>query len=177
EHGDVGGQNGHRRQGILKVGQDHPREGGGQHQHHQPGGPGPPGLKHAGLEIRLVARQDGGHLLDILGDLFLQDVHGVVHGDDAHQAVLRVHNGQGQEVVFVQGLGHILLVVQGVGGDHMGIHDVPHHVVLLRQQNGADGEIPQQVAALVNDVADVDGLLVRAGAADALQGVLHGHGG
>ena len=159
------------------MGQDHPREGGGQHQHHQPGGPGPPGLKHAGLEIRLVARQDGGHLLDILGDLFLQDVHGVVHGDDAHQAVLRVHNGQGQEVVFVQGLGHILLVVQGVGGDHMGIHDVPHHVVLLRQQNGADGEIPQQVAALVNDVADVDGLLVRAGAADALQGVLHGHGG
>ena len=59
----------------------------------------------------------------------------------------------------------------------MGIHDVPHHVVFLRQQNGADGEIPQQVAALVNDVADVDGLLVRAGAADALQGVLHGHGG
>ncbi|CAN3965198.1 hypothetical protein HEAFMP_HEAFMP_10650, partial [Dysosmobacter welbionis] len=89
EHGDVGGQNGHRRQGILKVGQDHPSESGGQHQHHQPGGPGPPGLKHAGLEIRLVARQDGGHLLDVLGDLFLQDVHGVVHGDDAHKAVLR----------------------------------------------------------------------------------------
>ncbi len=34
-----------------------------------------------------------------------------------------------------------------------------------------------QVAAVVNDIADVDGLLVRAGAADALQGVLHGHGG
>ena len=159
------------------MGQDHPGEGGGQHQHHQPGRPGPPGLKHAGFQIGLVAGQDGGHLLDVLGGLLLQNVHGVVHGDDAHQPVLRVHNGQGQKVVLVQDLGHVLLVVQGVGGNHMGVHDVPDDVVLLRQQDGPDGEIPQQVAALINDVADVDGLLVRASAADALQGVLHCHGG
>ena len=33
------------------------------------------------------------------------------------------------------------------------------------------------MAPIVNDIADVDGLLVRASAADALQGVLHRHGG
>ena len=33
------------------------------------------------------------------------------------------------------------------------------------------------MAAIVNDIADVDGFLVRAGAADALQCVQHGHGG
>ena len=151
-------------------------KGGGEHQHQQPGGAGLPRLPYAGLQIRLVGGEDGGHLLDVLRDLFLQNVHGVVHGDDAHQTILRVHHRQRQEVVLAEGTGGGLLVVQGLHADEVALHDVADDVVLLRQQQRPDGQHADQVALFIDDITDVDGLLVRSGTADALEGVLHGHG-
>ncbi len=95
--------------------------------------------------------------------------------DDTHQTILHVHDGQGQEVVFVQGLGHILLVVHGAGPDHVGVHDVLNDVVLVGQQQVTDRQHTQQTAGGVGDVQDVDGLQLAADAADALEGILHRH--
>ena len=158
------------------MGENDTGEGGREHQHQQPGGAGLPGLPHAGFQIRLVGGEDGGHLLDVLRDLLLQNVHGVVHGDDAHETGLRVHHRQRQEVILAEGAGGGLLVVQGLDTDEVALHDVADDVVFLRQQQRPDGQHADQVALLIDDIADVDGLLVRTGAADALEGVLHGHG-
>jgi hypothetical protein len=50
------------------------------------------------------------------------------------------------------------------------LHDVADDVVVLRQQQRPDGDQADEMAAVVDDVADVDGLLVRPRAADALEG-------
>ena len=174
EHGDEADEHGVGGQGVFKTVDDKAGEGGREHQQQQPGQAALHRLPNPGAQIGLVRGQDGGHALEVLGGLLLHDVHGVVHGDDAHQAVLRVHHRQGQEAVFIQGLGHVLFVVHGPGVNHVGVHDVLNDVVLLRQEQGTDGHDAQQMAAGVGDIAVVDGLLVRSGAADAFDGVGHG---
>ena len=94
---------------------------------------------------------------------------------DAHQPALLVHHRHGQKVVPAQVLGHVLLVVHGGGGDDVGLHDVLDDVLLVRQNQGADGHQAQEMAAGIGDIADVDGLLVGARAADALDGIGYGH--
>jgi len=155
--------------------QDHARERGRQHQDHQPRQPGLPGGKNAGFQIGLVRRQHSGHLLKVLRGLLLDNVHGVVHGDNAHQALLLVHHRHGQEVVLAQGLGHVLFIIHGVHGHHIGVHDLLDQVVLLRQQQIPDGQHTQQMPGRIGDIQDVDGLQLTADTADALEGVLHRH--
>ena len=89
--------------------------------------------------------------------------------------MLLVHHGHGQKVVFAQTLGHVLLVVHSGNGNHVGFHDLLDGVLLIRQQQRADRDQSQQVAAGIGDIADIDGFLVNAGAPDTLERVGHGH--
>ena len=62
--------------------------------------------------------------LQVLGVLLLQDVQGVVDGDDAQQVPVVGHDGHGKQVVLGDVLGHVLLVVLGACGDHLARADV-----------------------------------------------------
>ena len=69
------------------MGGDHAGKGSGQHQNQQPRdallGVGP----HAGAKVGggVVIRENGGHLLHILGALVGQNVNGIVDGYDTHE--------------------------------------------------------------------------------------------
>ena len=155
--------------------QDHAGKGGRQHQDQQPRHTGFPRVEYTGAEIGLVGGQHSGHLLEVLGGLLLDNVHSVVDGDDTHQPLLQIHNGHGEEVVLAQRLSHVLLIVGGLGPHHVRIHDILDEIVLVRQQQVADGQHAQQAAGGIGDVQDVDGLQLAADAADALEGVRHRH--
>ena len=155
--------------------EDHAGKGGRQHQDHQPRDTGLPRVEHAGTQVWLVRGQHSRHTFKVLGGLFFDNVHSVVNGDDTHQTALLVHHRHGKEVVTAQCLCHFFLVVHGGGPDKVGVHQVFDEVVLLRQQQVADGQHAQQLALGVGDVEDVDGLHVAADAADALEGVRHRH--
>ena len=57
----------------------------------------------------------------------------------------------------------------------MRLHDILDDIVLVGEEDRAQGNDAEQLARGIHHIADVDGLLVRAGAADALEGVLHRH--
>ena len=155
--------------------QYHPRERGGQHQHHQPRQSRPPRGEHAGAEIRLVRGQHSRHLLEVLRCLLLDNVHSVIDGDDTHQPLFQIHNGHGEEVVLAQSLRHVLLIVRGLGPHHVRVHDLFNKVVLVRQQQIPDGQHAQQMPGGIGDVQDIDGLQLAADTADPLKGVRHRH--
>ena len=131
-------------------------------------------VPHAGLEVGLVARDDGGHLLDVLGVLILNDVDDVVDGDDADQALLLVAHGDGGQVIAAEIVGDGLLVVGGLGADDVGVHDVADDRALGRDDQLAQGNLSDEVALIVDDEAGIDGLLVDAGAADIVHGLADG---
>ena len=88
--------------------------------------------------LRLVAA-DTGDLLDILGALFLKDLHRVVVGDDAEQVLEFIDHRQRDEVVFQQHVRRFLLVG---GGQHALRADLTHDVA-HRRVPGVEGEIAE----------------------------------
>ena len=134
-----------------------------------------PGLDDAGLEVGLVGGEDGGHLLDVLGGLLLDDVDGVVNGDYAHQPLLRIHHRQRQEVVFAKSSCGLLLVRMGAYILYVGLHYIADNFVFSCQQQVLHGDNPQKLPSAVRNIAGVDGLLLHPRAAYALEGLFHGH--
>ena len=100
QHGNIGGEDGEGAEGVLKAGDDLAGKGGGDHQQQQPRNTGFEGVKGTGAEVGLVRRQHSRHLFHILRGLFLQNVDGVIDGDDTHQAIFCVHHGEGQKVIL-----------------------------------------------------------------------------
>ena len=128
------------------------------------------------FQVALFRRGHSGHDLHVLGGLFFHNVHGVVEGDDTHHPVFGIHNGQSQEVVFGEHFGDLFLVVLGGDGDDVGGHDLPDlRVVAFGQQQVLYGDDAQQRPVLIQHVAGIDGLFVHTLAADAQDGLLHGH--
>ena len=87
--------------------------------------------QHAGLEVGLFRGSHSGHLLKVLGGLLFHDVHHVVYRDDTHQTALLVHHGQGDKVVLHHPGHRFLLVLGGLGGDHVGLHQVGNKLLVL----------------------------------------------
>ena len=128
----------------------------------------------AGFHIILVARDDGGHLLDVLGVLILNDVNDIVDGDDADEAALFIADGDGGQVVTAEIVGDSFLIVRGGGADDIGIHDIADAGAFRRDNQLAQGNLTDEPALIVDDVAGVDGLLVDARAADVIHRLAHG---
>ena len=78
----------------FEFGDDESRQGGGEHQHEKPRRTTAKGRPHARLEIGAIGRGDGGHNFDVLGGLFAENVHDVVHRDDADKTLLAIDDGQ-----------------------------------------------------------------------------------
>ena len=125
-------------------------------------------LPGGGGEIGPLVRRHRRHDGKILRRLLRQNVHGVVHGDDAHHPPLAVQYRQGQQVVFRQEAGGLLPVCQGAHGDGVRGHQVCHGGGFLRRQQVHGGHAAQQLPPLQH-IAGVDGLPVDAGAADGIQ--------
>lgn len=90
----------------FKVGDDGRSERCGDHQQHQPRQAVRHQTPDAGFHIIFVARNDSGHLFDVLGVLILNDVHDIVDGDDADQAVFLIADGDGSQVVTAEVVGN-----------------------------------------------------------------------
>jgi len=106
----------------LKQGNHHRGEGGGDQAHQQPGEPFFQGF--SGAEVNAVVLGDTGEFIDIFGGFFLDDVDDVVHGDDPHQTVGVVHDGDGQQIVVGHNGGYFLLVRMRVHLVHIRLHDL-----------------------------------------------------
>ena len=158
------------------MGGDHAGKGSGQHQNQQPRdallGVGP----HAGAKVGggIVIRENGGHLLHILGALVGQNVDCIVDGDDTHEHALVVQNRHGGKVVALHLTGHILLVIRDLHGDHIVVHDVGNGRVQVGEQQAAGRHDAQQAVAL-HHIAGVHRLGVLALFADGVKGLAHGH--
>ena len=158
------------------MGGDHAGKGGRKHQDQQPWDAllcvGP----DAGAKVGggIVIRQNGGHLLHILGALVGQDVDCIVDGDDAHEHALVVQNGHCGKVVALHLTGHIFLIVRDLHCHHVVVHDLGNGNVPVRKQQAAGRDNTLQAVAL-HHVAGVHGLSVFALFADGIKGLLHGH--
>ena len=158
------------------MGGDHASEGGRQHQDEQPGDAllrvGP----DAGAEIGrcIVIRQNGRHLLHILGGLVGQNVDCIVDGDDADEHALVVQDRHGREVVALHLTGHILLIVRDLHGNDVVVHDVGNGGLGVCQQQAAGRHNAQQTVPL-DDVVGVDRLCVLALTADGGQRIADVH--
>ena len=155
--------------------EDQPRKGGRQHQDHQPRQTGFPGGNGGGLQVGLVRWEHSRHLFEVLRGRLFDNIHCIVHGDNTDEPVFLVHHWHCEVVVLAHGLGHIFLVVQGHHGHHIGIHKVLNAVVLIRQKQIPHRQNTLQVSGGVGDIENIDGLQLTANAADALEGVRHGH--
>ena len=127
----------------------------------------------AGFHIVFVARNDSGHLFDVLGVLILNDVHDIVDGDDADQAVFLIADGDGSQVVTAEVVGNGFLIVGRHGADDVGIHDIADAGALRRDNQLAQGNLTDELALVVDDIAGVNRLLVDARAADVIHRLAH----
>ena len=152
------------------MGGDHAGKGGRQHQDQQPGdallGVGPD--TGAKISRGLICRQNGGHLLHILGALIGQNIDCIVDGDNAHKHALVVHNGHCGKVVALHLTGHELLVIGNLHGDHVVVHNIDQRGIRVCQQQVTGRDNTLQAVALHN-IVDIDGLGVLALPPDGIQ--------
>ena len=122
-----------------------------------------------------VTRATAGNL-QVLLVLLLQDVKGVVHRDDAEDlAGLLVHDGHGKQVVLGDVLGHVLLVVVGLGRDDLVIAcELAQRVGRVGDEQVAHRHHAGKLAGLVGDVDVVDRLEVVGQGAHPLGHLGHG---
>ena len=131
-------------------------------------------LPDRGLEIWLRVGLHGGHLLHVLRRLLGEDADGVVKGDDAHDAALRVHHGQGDEPVAAEEVRDVFPVVRRLDGDEVAEYQrLDGLVALVREQVLRRHDAEQLV--LFHGVAVVHRLAVDADAAYLLQRAGHSH--
>ena len=177
QHGDVGGQHGHGGEGVLVPTDDQAGEGGGDHQEEQPRGTALVQIPHGLFKVRLVGRADSVHLGNIFAGLVLHDGDSVVDGDDTDQALLVIHNGDGQVAVLLEQLGDILLVGGGADADHVGVHHVADFFIggVFCQNQRPQRDNADEGTVAVGDVAVVDGFLVHAVFSDGFHRIGHGH--
>ena len=160
---------------MLKAGNNHAGEGGGYHQKQQPGDAALPQGEHGGSHIGLLRGGDGGHLLHILRGLLLEHVQDIVHGDDPHEPLPLVGNGQAQQVIAPEQLRRGLLVRLGPDGGDILLHQLPHPLPLRGQDQVPQGCAAQELLRGIHHIAGVHRLLVHAGGADGGDGLSSGH--
>ena len=153
------------------------REGCAEHEDQKPQHAVFPQGEYARFQIGFVGGGDSRHLRDIFGVLVLQDVHGVVDGDDPDESHFAIDDGERQKAVIGNRPCNDFLVLFGVSVDDVVVHDLFDECRLLREHEVLGGDQPQQLVGGVDDVAGVDGFLIDRGAANTLEGVFHRHVG
>ena len=175
EHRDEGDEDRQDQEGILKAVEDAARDHAADQEDHQPDDSILRQFKDPGLQVGLVTGHHRAHLLEVLGVLLLDDVDDVVNGDDTHQAVLMVHDGDGEQVVPAEEVGDHLLVVGGGNRDEVRVHQIGEDAVVIGEEEGPDRNDTLKLAVLRGDVTGVDRLLVLTDTPDVRDGLLDRH--
>ena len=95
---------------------------GGEHQHHQPDNTVLCQRDNGGTQVGIITGGHTCHLFKVLGVLILNDVYGVIDGDNTDDPALAVHNRHGQHIVPAEHLGDFFLVIVGMHVDGVGVH-------------------------------------------------------
>ena len=156
QHGDIGSQDYVGCKGIFIACDDRACECSGNHEKKQPWHALSVCLEDTDLEIRLVGRDDSGHLFDILGGLFFQNVDYVIDGDNTDETVLVIDNGHGGKVVFLEHLRRFFLVGKRVNTDDVVVHDLDDQFVIGFEKKIAESYGADKFSSLVENVADID---------------------
>ena len=125
------------------------------------------------LQIGVLAVRHTGHHFEVLGVLFLHDVHRVIDGDDADKPLFLVHNRKGKHVIAGEQLCDLLFVIERMGVDHIGAHDGVHRRLRVGKQEFAHSNHALKLALGAYDIAGVDCLFVDPGLPDDVECLLH----
>ncbi len=117
---------------------------------------------------------DGGQFVEVFGGGVGGDVEDVVHGDDAEEDVVFVHDGQGVEVVFAEDLDGLFFVLLGMKAGIVAVEKSGDGDAGVGQDEAAQGEVVAEVAGFVRDVDHGHGFGVGAGFAQVFEGLGHG---
>ena len=158
EHGDKGHQQRHGCKGRLVPAQDPAGDHAGDHQHQQPHNPVLGQGKHTGLEVGLLRGGHSGHLLKVFGGLLFHNVHYIVNGDDAHQPLFFIHHRQGDEVVLHHSGHRFFLILCGLGGNHICLHQIRYQLIIPGQQQLPDRHHALQLPAGIGNVTGINAL-------------------
>ena len=151
---------------VFIMGNDHAGKRGGDHQNQQPRQAVARHLPYAGFQVFIIGGQHCRHLFKVLGVFFFDNIHDIIDRDDAHQAILMIHNGDGKQVVLTHGIGDDFLVIGGMHGNHLLIHQILHLRIIAGEQQLAQPHRAEQLAIFIENVERIDGFLVHAGAAN-----------
>ena len=141
------------------------------HEDQQPRQTVPGQRPDAGGRVAVLAGHQRGHALEVLGVLFLDDVHDAVDADRAHQPPLPVGHGQADEVVFAHQARRLLLVcIHGHGGEGR-VHQRLYGLVARRGQQRAHLQRAQQAAVLIGDKERIERVAVQPRGAHGADGL------
>ena len=130
--------------------------------------------KSGSSQVGIIAGRNTSHFFKVLGVLILDDVYGVIDGDDTDDTVFAIHDRHGKHIVPAEHLGDLFLIVVGVNVDGVDIHQGVDNGIGIGQQHFPYRYHPQQLLAGGGDIAGVDGLLIHAVLPYDPKGVLHG---
>ena len=116
---------------------------------------------------------DAAHAQNVLGRLLLDDLDDIVCRDDAHQALVRIHDGGRGKVVTLKSSRHLLLVGQNVDGMNVAIGNLLDLHAGLGAQQLVERHRADQMEGRVDD-EDFEEALGKIGLlADVIEGLPH----
>ena len=100
----------------------------------------------------MLIAADASEPVDVLGRFVFDDVDHVVDGNGADQPVLIIDDRDREQVVVGDILGHLFLIRVDPGADQVGGHDALQRRLSGHQQQTAQGDDPDQMPSLIDDV-------------------------
>ena len=124
------------------------------------------------VHVGLLQCLDAAELLHVLGGLLFLHVEHVIHGDDAEQLLLAVHDREGVAVVFAENFERRALGVGGAQGDETAVAKLGDARGHGPDEHFADADVVDQPPALIGHVDHVERLHFAAVDADVVEGLL-----
>ena len=146
-------------------------------EHQEPDDPRAGDLHDGGGEVRPAQRLGAADARDVLGLLFLEDLHRVVDGHNTDEAGLRVDDGQRQEIRLADEARSLLLVGVDAGGEDVRVHEIADERVGIGKDQVAQAEHAEQAPAIVGHRQRVDRLGRATDAPQPLERLRGGHPG
>lgn len=109
---------------------------------------------------------DLAEFLEVFGGFLLDDVEDVVNRDDAEKDVISVDDGQGVEARLLKERDSFFLILRGAEADVLAIHKGRDRGGGRGEEDLTQGDIIQEMAALINHVEHHDSFAIRAMGAD-----------
>lgn len=104
------------------------------HQDKQPGNAVFCQQKDTCLQVGGLGGAQGAHHFKIFFGVLFHHLHGVIHRDDAYQAVFMVHHRKGQKPICLKQMCGRLPAIQRANGDDTAIHQFVHMRTVRRKQ-------------------------------------------